>query len=473
MDKLSQSNTQDVAHRATTPEEQQAIEKPESSDCATVSQGAQKFLGSPETCPFGTEGHRNDYRSVRKNNSSKYLCSFCGADLVHIADDCGQRTYNHPLTYKGELLESEYVKLVNTIRNMGFEHQSGDHVSVPESRDSVVAEYETCSACSSPDEPHGKVPDPDEISERLQALRQELREEGEQELSFHQVAGAEGSVGCSGSSTPSVVEGEEPMHVLEGQRLGGEQALKAIRLATGYDYSMPAKKEGWRAALCSLRNFFLPPNKKAEALLCNFSSLFKLCPTDIKVTNRILHTDKFDDRLVTDRNVKLTDQPMAICSLGVDCKKLRVRPWNLVVNMTSAVLGGVAMGVSSQMAPAWNLATMVVAPVLSYTISKMFPVIVNEEVKLELTYVPHMVSSILKETGAKSSAEVEVSTIRQKTRRLATLPVPDIDADLLMEGSENAALAVMQGKNFWRTHVASQSLRYTPPTGRCMPLELE
>jgi hypothetical protein len=66
-----------------------------------------------------------------------------------------------------------------------------------------------------------------------------------------------------------------------------------------------------------------------------------------------------------------------------------------------------------------------------------------------ITYLPHLVSAVVSEYDRGTNAEAVNSTIRQRIRRLACLPIPDEDALVLINGSELVAKAVISRQNFF------------------------
>lgn len=66
-----------------------------------------------------------------------------------------------------------------------------------------------------------------------------------------------------------------------------------------------------------------------------------------------------------------------------------------------------------------------------------------------ITYLPHLVSAVVAEYDRGTNAEAVNSTIRQRIRRLACLPIPDEDALTLINGSELMAKAIISRQNFF------------------------
>jgi len=66
-----------------------------------------------------------------------------------------------------------------------------------------------------------------------------------------------------------------------------------------------------------------------------------------------------------------------------------------------------------------------------------------------VTFIPHVVSAVVLEYSRGTNLDVVRTTIRQKVRRLASLPVPDEDALLLLTGSEMVAEALILRSAFF------------------------
>jgi hypothetical protein len=67
-----------------------------------------------------------------------------------------------------------------------------------------------------------------------------------------------------------------------------------------------------------------------------------------------------------------------------------------------------------------------------------------------LTYCPHLVSSILQDYDRPTNTTAALLTLGQKTRRCATLPLPDIDHIQIMDGSQLVTLFALTRPYFTR-----------------------
>jgi len=93
-------------------------------------------------------------------------------------------------------------------------------------------------------------------------------------------------------------------------------------------------------------------------------------------------------------------------------------------------------------------------------------VIALRRTKVTLSFIPHIVSSVVAEYSAGTNAQVVNSTIRQKILRLSCLPIPDYDAIAFISGSEIMAEFLLRQKSFFcrRAATFNRSLgQYRPP----------
>lgn len=86
---------------------------------------------------------------------------------------------------------------------------------------------------------------------------------------------------------------------------------------------------------------------------------------------------------------------------------------------------------------------------------------------LKISYVPHIISSLQKDAGFKSTWESEKANVSSRIRRLAALPIADRDSVVLINGSCLAYQAMFEPDSFLSTDTQS-TLILTPPTGRCL-----
>lgn len=73
-----------------------------------------------------------------------------------------------------------------------------------------------------------------------------------------------------------------------------------------------------------------------------------------------------------------------------------------------------------------------------------------EELKTwHVPFIPHLVSCVVSEYDRGTNAVVVRSTIRQKIRRLACLPIPDEDALIFLTGSELVAEQLLESGEYF------------------------
>lgn len=68
---------------------------------------------------------------------------------------------------------------------------------------------------------------------------------------------------------------------------------------------------------------------------------------------------------------------------------------------------------------------------------------------LRVPYIPHLVSTVVSEYDSGTNAAAVNTTIRQRIRRLAALPIPDRDALAFINGSEQVAKQLIASENFF------------------------
>jgi len=68
---------------------------------------------------------------------------------------------------------------------------------------------------------------------------------------------------------------------------------------------------------------------------------------------------------------------------------------------------------------------------------------------LSVSYVDHLVSAVMAEYDRGTNATAARSTLRQKIRRLASLPIPDADALIFINGSELVCEQLLSQENFF------------------------
>lgn len=178
----------------------------------------------------------------------------------------------------------------------------------------------------------------------------------------------------------------------------------------------------------------------------------------------VYNPPKSDNRLVSQRAVQRVDAPMEVKVLTI--RKRPVIPWALVF----ATLYYVARHYARAYVAAHDsipdvvhydsLWAVLLARLLGFSAAIATLCLVAKTAFAygrwilgfgpveHYSYVPHMLSELLCEYNAKADLDLVRSTCRQKMRRLACLPIPDVDAALLMSGTEEVLLAVMKTDSF-------------------------
>jgi hypothetical protein len=68
---------------------------------------------------------------------------------------------------------------------------------------------------------------------------------------------------------------------------------------------------------------------------------------------------------------------------------------------------------------------------------------------IQFCFVPHLVSCVLADFDRQTNRSVALTSVRQKIRRLACLPLPDKDHLQLMLGTENVVLILLEKNDFF------------------------
>jgi hypothetical protein len=149
-----------------------------------------------------------------------------------------------------------------------------------------------------------------------------------------------------------------------------------------------------------------------------------------------------EQRLVINRNVRETQEDMAVgvIRMSVDYSRLILLTalWLSSGAIAFAVLNGLPMYTFISI---W--ATLSVWP-LGWRAWKMV-----RDPKKTILYVPHAVSCACAEYDNGATMEVVLANVRQKLLRLATLPIPDYQADALMDGTEEVIKVAVQCRHFF------------------------
>jgi len=72
-----------------------------------------------------------------------------------------------------------------------------------------------------------------------------------------------------------------------------------------------------------------------------------------------------------------------------------------------------------------------------------------------VAYIPHLVAAVLMEYDRNTDASVVRSNLRQKFRRMSSLPVPDYDLIKFVSGSELVCEQILHTQNFFEEGAAS------------------
>lgn len=190
------------------------------------------------------------------------------------------------------------------------------------------------------------------------------------------------------------------------------------------------------------------------------ASGYEILPEMIELNSMDLDL-KGERRLAANRNVKLIDSKIELIEAKADITTGRPE----LALAVFAVF--VAASIFSVMARASGCGGKSIDCCFSSTMLFLLPLLpvsiylwLYEEVihTVYFTYSPHLVSSLVMEYDRGTSAEVVRSTIRQKVRRLACLPIPDKDALIIIASSEYLAEALIEGGDFFSERAACFAL---------------
>jgi hypothetical protein len=231
----------------------------------------------------------------------------------------------------------------------------------------------------------------------------------------------------AGSRDPpkeKIIEPPRQLNIpLDGHHLTGAQCRSAYLRALGHSTT------GLTGICAKLASFLLPIGSRER--LIHF-------PLDVK--NRAI-----DRRLVTDRNVEETEQDMSV----VDITGPKYPFLNLALSglrLVAPVIGAIA----SYYAPTWAKPAMCMFTLTSTFAAAVGTRLFNCKQNHVVTYAPHMVSSLVREYNFVSNDEEAIlSSISNKARRLATLPLADTDNLSIAIGSQLASVAVLTDQSFF------------------------
>lgn len=151
-------------------------------------------------------------------------------------------------------------------------------------------------------------------------------------------------------------------------------------------------------------------------------------------------------RLATSRNVQEIKQAFQACQLSVNTAPERT--WHHYAIVACAILTLIEIGLSFLYnAPLFSI---VGAVVFSVSLTLYLTVRPRYTARTySLPYIPHLVSSVMAEYDRGTNVVAARSTLRQKIRRLASLPIPDVDALKFIAGSELVCEQLLTNEDFF------------------------
>jgi hypothetical protein len=168
-----------------------------------------------------------------------------------------------------------------------------------------------------------------------------------------------------------------------------------------------------------------------------------------------------DDRLATHRGVKRTDADIHICSIHYQFEPTWMPVYVMLGGAFLALVPfipgiplpfGWLFMVPTISATTLNLVGISVLTALWYTVCcgliLFGKAALEREQNTTILYSPHAVSCVVSEFSHGCTSDEARATVRQKLLRLATLPLSDSIAAQVLDGSEQAALAVLDSQVF-------------------------
>jgi len=160
-------------------------------------------------------------------------------------------------------------------------------------------------------------------------------------------------------------------------------------------------------------------------------------------------------RLVVNRAVKETKQDLVICSVRAFPRpNPPLWPFAIAVFLLLSLLVAVLAGSSPFILMAASTIALLSLAVATYhhcSYSRISP--------KSLYFAPHAVSSVYQDFDRDVNEVTARAAVRQKFRRLGTLPIPDVDHVLLMDGTERVVLNMLRKADF---SGASLAMTLTP-----------
>jgi len=155
--------------------------------------------------------------------------------------------------------------------------------------------------------------------------------------------------------------------------------------------------------------------------------------------------DAIDHRIVSDRNVDETRQDVRV----VDIEGPKYPLFTALCGIVRVVAPVVSLACSI-FGPGWLRPTAAVCTLTSTAAVLCGTRLFDHDQTDTVTYVPHMVSALVREYSFAQNDETQVvNTVSVKARRLATLPLPDKDNVKMAVGSQLAAVTVLTDPDFF------------------------
>jgi len=182
---------------------------------------------------------------------------------------------------------------------------------------------------------------------------------------------------------------------------------------------------------------------------CAIASRYLSCPVQrswCSCVTQILHFEN-DERLVCFRDVKVNKSPMIIAQIKVTCP-LRTRIWWVVLCLMLLLVSTVITWSIFDDCGYYSFLSYLLCCFMFF-----FDPVIPEHV-IYIPFVPHVISCVLTEFDRGTSPVACRSTLRQKIRRLAALPIPDYDYIKFVAGSELVVEQLLSSADFFGEGVA-------------------
>ena len=155
---------------------------------------------------------------------------------------------------------------------------------------------------------------------------------------------------------------------------------------------------------------------------------------------------KGERRLATCRNVQEIKQAFVARQMTVRVKA-QYNPFYTAILVASLYGGILFIGFPVPVTVSLGIATMLLLQVTQFNVFKYFEE--NSPRSYSVAYVPHLVSSVMAEYDRGTNPTAARSTLRQKIRRLAALPIPDEDALKFIAGTELVCEQLLEDEDFF------------------------